>query len=74
MAKMTPERADRALERAVDLMQLIAILGALFGVGGAVELIGDGEMVGWSVAAGVLILAVLGNVVACWARAWRMRP
>lgn len=80
MAELTPERAERSLDRAVDIAQFFGLVAAfvivLSGVGLFADAVGDDAGSG---AAGLVVIAagvVVGAVawlLACWARAWMLR-
>ena len=78
MSEITPERADRALDRAVDFTQFLAWLTTIVGVLSGAQLVIDGgdgpaRWAGWAVGAGALLAGTVAFLLACWARAWMLR-
>lgn len=68
---ITPARAAKALDRAVDVLQLFSVLAALLGVLTGGQLVVDDNTAGWAVIAGALLAGAVGYLLACWARAWQ---
>lgn len=71
--EITPERADKVLDRAVDVTQLVSILGGVLALLAGLQAVLDEDWVGGSTGIGAAILAALAFTVASWARAWMLR-
>lgn len=72
MSEITPERAAKSLDRAVDALQLFGLLAAVLIVMTGGQLIIDDVTAGWAVAAGGVMAGAVCYLMACWARAWML--